>query len=191
MAGKMRKKLHTRKGFTLAETLLAILILLLVSSIVAAGIPSARNAYEKVVLASNAEVLLSTTITSLRNELGASQDVHELELTPADAAEANTAVSFYHPVRGAPSRLFVSNADRSIMIQRYYSEDGMMKNSDPEQLISPETATGDLYVTYTKVECSHGIVTFSGLSVNRRSGSEGLAERETLSIRIISDVGED
>ena len=62
------RKHHAIHGFTLAETLLAVLILLMVSSIVAAGIPSARRAYEKVVLASNAEVLLSTTITTLRHE---------------------------------------------------------------------------------------------------------------------------
>ena len=40
---KRKSKLKSRSGFTLAETLLAILILLLVSSIVAQGIPVARN----------------------------------------------------------------------------------------------------------------------------------------------------
>ena len=63
MEERIRKKLHSSKAFTLAETLLAVLILLMVSTIVATGIPVARNAYEKVVLASNAEVLLSTTIS--------------------------------------------------------------------------------------------------------------------------------
>ena len=61
MREAIKRKLHTQ-GFTLAETLLAVLILLLVGVIMTTGIPAAKNAYEKVVVASNAEVLLSTTI---------------------------------------------------------------------------------------------------------------------------------
>ena len=38
---KKRKKARSRSGFTLAETLLAVLILLMVSAITAAGIPAA------------------------------------------------------------------------------------------------------------------------------------------------------
>ena len=60
---KIRNKLHNRKGFSLAETLMAVLILLMVSAVVAAGIPMAREAYEKAVDAANAQTLLSTTIT--------------------------------------------------------------------------------------------------------------------------------
>ena len=53
-------------------------------------------------------------------------------------------------------------------------------------LISAQTATGDLYVTYDSVSYANGILTFSNLSVNRTSGTTGLALRENLSIRIIS-----
>ena len=60
---KRKRKLRSNKGFTLAETLLAVLILLLVSTIVATGIPAARNAYEKVVEASNAQAVLATAAT--------------------------------------------------------------------------------------------------------------------------------
>ena len=74
---KARKKLNSRAGFTLAETLLAVLILLLVSTIVATGMPVARTAYEKVVLTSNAETLLTTAISTLRNELGTAWKVEQ------------------------------------------------------------------------------------------------------------------
>ena len=40
---RIKEKLKNRSGFTLAETLLAVLILLLVSVIVANGIPVARD----------------------------------------------------------------------------------------------------------------------------------------------------
>ena len=53
-------KLNNEDGFTLAETLMTVLIMLLVSSVIAAGIPAAAKAYRKAVDAANAQVLLST-----------------------------------------------------------------------------------------------------------------------------------
>ncbi len=61
------------KGFSLAETLVALLLVMLSSSIVVAGIPLARRAFKKVVDSANAEVLLSTTMVVLRDELGMSE----------------------------------------------------------------------------------------------------------------------
>ena len=52
-----------------------ILILLMVTSIVAAGIPVAATAYSKVVMASNAQLLLSTTMTNLRDELATATNI--------------------------------------------------------------------------------------------------------------------
>ena len=71
---KKGKKIRDAHGFTLAETLLAVLILLMVSGIVAAGIPVAKKAYEKVVLAADAQLLLSTTVAELRDEIGTAWD---------------------------------------------------------------------------------------------------------------------
>ena len=63
------------KGFTLAETLLALLIVTLLTGIVATGVPIAINAYKQVVDSSNAQVALSTTTSALRDELGLAVDV--------------------------------------------------------------------------------------------------------------------
>ena len=68
---RIHKKLkRSQAGFTLAETLIAILILLMVSAIVAGAIPTASNVYVKTVDAANAQVVLSTAVTALRDELG-------------------------------------------------------------------------------------------------------------------------
>ena len=67
---RARRKLKNNKGFSLAETLLAVLILLLVATIVANGIPVARNVYNRVIIGASAQLLLSTAVTALRNELG-------------------------------------------------------------------------------------------------------------------------
>ncbi len=191
MEKKIKKQLHTTEGFTLAETLLAVLILLMVSTIVATGIPVAKNAYEKVVMASNAEVLLSTTISTLRNELGTAQDV---TVTDAAANNEGKTITYYSATRGSSSKLYVdstaSGGVQEIMFQRYYSADDLIQASAPEPLVSSKTSTGDLYITYASVKYKNGIVTFSGLSVNRRSGSEGLAARDYLSIRVISYQGD-
>lgn len=72
---KMRMCKNNRGGFTLAETLIAVLILLMVTGIVAAGIPAASNALNRAVDASHAQLLLSTTMTSLRNELGSARSI--------------------------------------------------------------------------------------------------------------------
>ena len=185
MKERIRRKLHTCQGFTLAETLLAVLIMLLVSTIVATGIPAAKNAYEKVVLASNAQVLLSTTISTLRNELGTAMDVE----TPDNEAGENkhSVITYYNASRGAFSKLYVESKDNKIMFQRYFSKDGMGTTQTDSQLISSKTATGDLYVTYSNVEKTGTIVTFYGLSVKRGSGTDSLASRDELSIRVISE----
>ena len=187
---RLKRKLNSTAAFTLAETLLAVLILLLVSGIVAGGVPAARNAYEKVVLESNAEVLLSTTVTALRNELGTARDITKQEAVPGEPMAANTIITYYNTDRGAYSRIYVASGEKPvIMFQRYYSKDGLGKSSDPVPLISEKTATGDLYVTYTSVtpDKNLGLVTFDGLAVNRTSGTLNLASRDYLRIRVISE----
>ena len=72
---RIRRKLKSRLGFTLAEVLMVVLILMMVSSVVAGGVPVAANAYFKVVDAANAQMLLSTTVTKLRRELAFASDV--------------------------------------------------------------------------------------------------------------------
>ena len=195
MRKQLKNRIKNRQGFSLAETLLAVMILLMVSAVVAAGIPAAKNAYENVVLASNAEVLLSTAVSSLRNELGMAQDVK--------SSDAKT-LTYYNAARGSSSKLYVGSASsgaaggsddeedapsavQQILLQRYYSEDGMSKDYPAAPLVSAKTATQDLYVTYESVAFNNGIVTFSGLSVDRESGAEGLASRPSLSIRVFSE----
>ena len=185
---KSRKIKRWREGFTLAETLAAVLIMLMVSAVVAAGIPAARTAYENVVLASNAEVLLSTTISALRNELGTAKDI---SLASSGGEDGNTEIRYYHRDHGAVSKISLAGDSEEvpvILCQRY--ADGGVENIEGStaRLISREAATGDLYPTYDSVEYDeeNGLITFNGLQINRESGRTGLAGRETVSIRVFS-----
>ena len=60
---------QNRKGFTLTETLMAVLILVLASVVMVTGITAAIRAYQNMVDKANAQTLLSTTMTELRQVL--------------------------------------------------------------------------------------------------------------------------
>ena len=184
----LKRKLNSKKGFTLAEMLLAVLILLMVSAVVAAGIPAAREAYEKVVLTSNAEVMLATTVSTLRNELGSAKHIEP-------TSNASNDVVYYSLTRGAPSRIFkAADGNNQIMFYRYYSDTEIGSVGDATAVphmqskdITGDLNLGDLYVTYTNVSCSGEIITFTGLSVNRKSDKRVMTSIDSLSIRAISE----
>ena len=76
---QLKRKLHSQGGFTLTELFATIVILLLVAGIVAGGVPAAARAYEQVVDGANAQLLLSTTMTVLRDELSQATWVDDSE----------------------------------------------------------------------------------------------------------------
>ena len=174
MKKRIKNKIRTRKGFTLAEMLIAVLILLMVSGIVAAGIPAAKNAYEGVVVASNADILLSTTISALRNELGTARHIEKAD---------DTTLTYFSSSRNTYSRLSV-DAQNGIMLQRYAGVNGMGTDSEAERLVSKAASTNNLFVTYESVEYSGGVVSFKNLAVMR--GTDELTEERDVSVRVIS-----
>ncbi len=172
---KLKRKCGNRAGFTLAETLLAVLILLLVSVIVATGIPVAKNAYEKVVLGANAQVLLSTTISALRDELGFARN-------PVVEADSVT-ITYYNAETGIKSQI-AKDGDGKIVLKR---AKGTMATMDPRPLVSDAAATGDLYATYTGVAYSGGCVQFTGLRVCRKDSDVDLTGlSSTVQIRVFA-----
>lgn len=189
--GMIKNKIRGSRGFTLAEALTAMLIMLMASSIVVAGIPAARSVYEKVVMASNAEVLLSTTITALRNELGTAAEVHNG--TDAEGAVDDSTLCYLNTQTGVFSKIYTASEEGTpavIMLQRYIDPDGAVRQNAPDArwLISREASTADLYVTYGSVsfDPDSGIITFKDLGVKRRSTNTEMTVRPILSIRVIS-----
>lgn len=193
---RLKIKQNRHRGFTLAETLIAVLILLMVSAVVAAGIPVAANAYRNVVVASNAEVLLSTTISALRNALGDAADIK--------VYDDETTISYYNRETGWKSMIYLQpKTDDStlpapvgtIMYQEYAPEDGISYTTEAKEemetskrrLISSKTSTDDLYVTYTSADYKNGVVTFSNLEVKQQSAAPvgNLPKRAKLSIKVL------
>lgn len=202
-----REKLRSRNGFTLAETLLAVLILLLVSVIVATGMPAAKNAYEKVVVASNAQALLSTAATSLRNELGTAWNVIiDDDTSKTKAGTAGSSVTYNSANTGGLSKID-KDADTGITLQEYkkvsvfnVTDKNFLNNNDKSSLtqsrslVSEKTGSGDssgkLIVTYESVSYKEDCVVFSNLSAGTNA-YPNLAVIETLTIPVISAKSED
>lgn len=179
----MRRKKSARGGFTLAETLMVVLILLMVSGVVAAGIPAAANALNKVVEASNAQLLLSTTMTKLRTELG----------TATEVSVNGTTVTYRTP-EGSQS---VLTSEQSGIFLREYADIYTTDDKYKHLLVSSAAANDPaavrgLCMSYTGVAESDGVITFTNLNVYRQSDtakSSPLVSAPTYQIRVMSDLG--
>lgn len=174
IANMARRKPRNIRGFTLAETLLAVLILLLVSVIVATGMPAATNAYNKVILGANAKVMLSTAITALHDEIGTAWRV---ETVTGD----NTRIRYFNAGTGAKSELSLDDG-KAIQVQDYIplnNEDelihsGTAKIVDPHHLVPDDSS--EMYVTYESIGYNNGIVTITGLKVCKKTDNKVLAQ---------------
>ena len=70
----LKKKLNN-EGFSISEMLIAIAIMLMVTSVVAGGIPVAIRAYTNITDTADCELLLSTALSDLRDELSTARNI--------------------------------------------------------------------------------------------------------------------
>ncbi len=160
---KVCQKLSSHSAFTLAETLITVLILLMVSAVVAGGIPAASNAYAKAVDAANAHVLLSTTVNALRSELSTAWNV--------ESAKDGNGISYSSSTTGSQSKLFISGG--MIMLQEYsdYKTEDSTESTPavpPRPIVSEAmTIKGKLSIACDGITYNQetGIVTVKGLQV--------------------------
>lgn len=173
----MLRKLNQKAGFTLAETLVTILILLMVSSIVAGGIPAATNAYYKAVDGANAQVLLSTAATALRDELGTARDI----------TVSGTGLTYYN--RDDSRKSMISLGTEDILLTEFVEStvEGMQAAQLTRELVSRAAATARLHVKYSSISYDNttGIVTVSGLQVTDKSGTKTIVQQD-IKIQVIA-----
>ena len=186
MLDKLKRRMGNRGGFTLAEMLMAVLILAMVSGVVAAGVPLAANAMAKVVDAANAQVLLSTTMTCLRSELETATDVR---------VDGDYRTISYRNEAGNLCTLSVVTDGAQPGV--YLREDGC---SDPRLLVSQKAANEHLYAVY-EVDDGHltgnkptdGVLLFEELTIYKRdetNGDRSLVRTDSFAVRIISAMVE-
>ena len=133
-----KRKLKNGSGMSLAETLMAVLILLLVSSVIAVGIPAAANAYRNAVDAANAQALLSTTVNALRSEFSTAWGVKVID---------SENVIYYSAKTGAKTKL---SLDGEPTVTEYVDYDNPAYNSSVKDK-HPLVTSGNLGIKF-KVE---------------------------------------
>ncbi|MBR3313809.1 MAG: prepilin-type N-terminal cleavage/methylation domain-containing protein [Atopobiaceae bacterium] len=177
-------------GFTLTEMLVTTLILGLVSTLMATGIPVAIDTYHKTVNSSNAQSALSTTVAVLRKELGSATDVR----VPGDSE-----VVYYRSSEGLWTSIGNAEGDARGLVKKYYagiptspdkdSIDGLAPVKDGEKvvtipLVSDQLITDVLHVSYESVDLSDHAVEFTGLCVKLSDG-HSLAGDETDTYKVL------
>ena len=92
---RLSRKLSSQSGVSLAETLMAVLLVIMISSMVGGAATAAKDGYQKIVQKSQAQLVLSTAIAAVTSEL---QDARDFK------ADTNMSLVFTSPRRGG-SRL--------------------------------------------------------------------------------------
>ena len=149
------KRFKNSGGFTLSEVLIVVLILLLVSLVVAAGVPAALRSLQRVVDSANAQVLLSTTVTRLRDELSTARNVK--------VDDDNITIT-YTSETGSLSILTVE--DKGIWLQEYADVTDL---NFKHPLTSDSAANKNLYAVYEEAKYENGLITITGLKAVRQS----------------------
>ena len=165
-------------GFTLIETMMALLILVLLTGVVASGIPVASQTYTKAVDASNAQVALTTTAAKLRDELGLAQDV----FFPTTGGDERN-VEFFKTSDGYWAKIENPGAnEKGLYVQAYYGvpdasssapDYGMTKiaSTNGRYPLIPESAiVGDIKVTFG-ADGSETEPVVSGITYNYKTGT--------------------
>lgn len=187
---KMRGIIKKKNGFSLVEMLMAMLILMMAASIVVGGVPIAQMVLSKIVDTANAQVLMTTTMIRLRDEIGKATELSSDErtgiITYANADGRRSAIGYWD---GSPSELWDGSSDvQGIYIREFYGFD--RGSSDTYLLVSNAASNKNLYVDYSvhnPYNSSDGVFTISNLTVKKRNDpTEILASSDAFMIWVLS-----
>ena len=180
----IRKTRRNRAGFSLAETLIVILILLMVSAIVGAAIPTASTVYKKTVDTANAQLLLSTTMTVLRDELNAAKNI--------SVSSDKTEITFISGITGNKS-IIKCSSENGLEITVYPDANNptdAQHKPETRLLVSEKASTSGMILTcsFSSSSLDKGMIVVEGIAVQKSGYSKALAERESYTIRLISST---
>ena len=168
---------RSKGGFTLVEMMLSLIILVMMTGIVAMGIPVAQETYTKAVTASNAQALLSTTTTELRNELGLAQDV---QIDSDNHLYYRSGAGYWASITKP-----ASESGGQGLVKTVYFDDGTGNpdtrpaTSKSQSLVSSQAATDSLYITFSDITYSPGAFTIKDLKVYQAGTDNVLASAGT------------
>ena len=171
--------MRDKRGFSLGEMLATVMILVLAAGMLAAGVPLAANAYRSVVETANAQVLLSTTMTALRTELGSAQTVE------TQAAEETGKITYYSIDTMKTQIANANGSEAGIWFTPYKSNQS--DDTHRRLLISAAAADG-LYATYDSITYNEAtkLFTIVNLRVMKPGSEDPLAQTGTFTVRAVN-----
>ena len=166
------------RGFTLAETLVAMLILLMASAILAMGVPTAIDTYHKVTDAANAHVLVSTTMMELKDKLSLAYEIEINDKNNIDFVDANGR-SFELCNNGNNAVTVGSTAYYGLYLQGMTTDESAL-------LVSDSAAAKNLYAKYDNVSLKDGYVKFEGIAVFRKDDDHELVRIDEYDVKVLN-----
>jgi prepilin-type N-terminal cleavage/methylation domain-containing protein len=177
---RLKKRLREERGFTLVELLVSTIVLLLATSIVATGIPVARNAIMRLVDTANARTLLSTTTTVLREQLGFANSI-----TPSADSKS---VTFIDGRTGGKSKIYLTeeNGYTDIYIQEFSDAKEEIRPA-PRILVTTPRTGAKMHIAFESVatDANRKVATIKKLRVIKEGETEELVKLDALSVRSI------
>lgn len=167
-------KIRNNKGFTLTETLLTVILVVLMSGAVAAGVSTVSRVIHKIQNKANAEVLLSTTLTLLSDDLQNTESVESTDGTVQYLKIRENGSSAWISIDNSTSDLDSENAG----IRKNYYTMTMDSNSGipvyQEGLSTPyvteQAKTDALFTTIGSITYSNHVLTVHDLEVKNKDG---------------------
>ena len=147
----MKEIKNKNKGFTLTESLISCLIVVLLSALAAGSISTASNAYFGVVDRANASTLLSTTLSEFRNELSSATNVE---------IEENTII--YRSGRSGNKSIIKNSANKSGIVVSEYVD---TTSTFDRLLVTSQAATSNLHCEYESVTYENGVINIKNVTV--------------------------
>ena len=163
------QKLKKETGTTMVETLTTVVLIGFMGTALVAGIAAIQNSYSKIVRRANEQVLMSTTITEMRNMIRHSKDDDSEEDGTSEGIEGaeDDAERFSPRFQSDDGYWFeFYNSSQGIKVRYYMEKTGGRKIEDV--LLVPE-ANGKISGIYSSCDKispnDDGTYTITGLSV--------------------------
>lgn len=156
---KKEKRLRDQRGFTIAETMVSLLIMSFICLAIGSGVPALQRLYEQVILISDAQIALTTTVTLMSDELRFATDVE----SPAANGGSTPFVSGNNGYRSYFQNYTITDSNHSIKLICEKSPE----NRETIDLMSEAALAKRLGVRFTSYSYNDatGLWTIKGLEV--------------------------
>lgn len=195
MISKIKNKIYNGSGMTVLETLMSMFILLMVTAVVATGIPAAVQAYSKVLDSANAQLLISTAMTKLRDQLEVADEiVVSQERDDSGIPYGELTIITYKTNNYGKSRIYLDRESHAVRLWEYIEDltndarDAAITAKTNRLLVSRKASNDNLYLTYTSISSYNDAsktITFHGLVVKKDDTDQVLAGPLDYSIKLL------